>query len=465
MITYDERGNVIIRPQAGRQEAFMATPADIAVYGGSAGGGKTWSLIAEPLRHVDNGGFGAVFFRRTYPEITGERGPWDESMELYPFFGSDAKVGRLEHNFPSGARVSFRHLQREEDKYSYQGAQIALILFDQVERISQSTFFYMLSRNRSMCGVTPYVRASCNPDADSWLADFLSWWIADDGYADLSREGLIRWFIRASDEQIVWADTPQELTAKYPGSLPKSVTFIPASVYDNAILLANNPEYLANLMALPLVDRLRLLGDERRGGNWKIREEAGKVFNRDWFEIVQAIPAGGVEVRFWDLAATKKKLKGEDPDFTASIKMRKVHGVFYISDCTNDLHGPTEADRAMRNRAAQDHRAATESDTRYMVRWEREPGASGKRDTVRISQMLARFDAKGIPPQGDKITRAKPLAAQAEAGNVKLLAAPWNEMLLDHLHNQPEIAKDDMMDAGSGAYNVLSRVGTVRRFA
>ncbi len=323
----------------------------------------------------------------------------------------------------------------------------------------------MLSRNRSLCGIRPYVRASCNPDADSWLADFLSWWIADDGYADLSKEGIIRWFIRGIDEQITWADTRQELTDQFPGLLPKSVTFIPSTIYDNRILLENDPGYLANLMALPLVDRLRLLGDKKRGGNWKIRPEAGKVFNRDWFEIVQAIPAGGIEVRFWDLAATKKEIKGQDPDFTASIRMRKVHGVFYISDCTAHLYGPTEANRAMKNRASQDFQAATETDTRYMVRWEREPGASGKRDSAALSKMLAKYDAKGIPPQGDKIVRANPMAAQAEAGNVKVLAGPWNERFLDHMHNQPEIDKDDIMDASSGAYNCLARVGTVRRFA
>lgn len=465
MITYDERGNIAIKPQDGRQENFMATSADVAFYGGSAGGGKTWALVAEPLRHRKNPEFGAVFFRRTYPEIMAEQGPWDESMNLYPLVGADPKPYRLEYSFPSGARISFRHLQREKDKFNYQGAQIALILFDQVERVSQSVFFYMLSRNRSMCGIRPYIRASCNPDADSWLADFLSWWIADDGYADLSREGKIRWFVRTNDEQIVWADSRGELTSKYPKLIPKSVTFIPSTIYDNKILLEHDPGYLANLMALPLVDRLRLLGDPKRGGNWKVREEAGKVFNREWFEIVPAVPAGGIECRFWDLAATEKKLKGQDPDFTAGVRMRKAHGVYYILDCVAVRKGPAEVDRMIKNLATQDRQAAQESDTRYMVRWEREPGASGKRESFRMTQMLAGFDARGIPSQGDKVTRAKPLAAQAEAGNVKLLAGPWNEQFLNHMHNQPEIPHDDIMDASSGAFLALSHVGGVRKFA
>ena len=298
---------VEIKPQEGRQENFMATPADLAFFGGSAGCGKTWALLLEPVRHIDNSGFGAIFFRRTYPEITVQDGPWDESHKIYPLLNAEAKLGRLEWHFPSGARVSFRHLGREDDKYSYQGAQIPLLLFDQAERFSGSQFFYMLSRNRSMCGVRPYVRGSCNPDPDCFLREFLDWWIADDGYADLSREGKIRWFIRAGDERLIWADTKEELKAEYPHLFPLSVTFMPASVYDNKILLANNPGYLANLQALPLVDRERLLGDAKRGGNWNVREEAGKLFNRAWFEIVDAVPAGGIEVRFWDFAATEKR--------------------------------------------------------------------------------------------------------------------------------------------------------------
>ena len=68
---------LIIRPQPGPQEAFFSTPADICLYGGSAGGGKSWSLLAEPLRHIHNPKFSAVIFRRYADEITMEGGLWD----------------------------------------------------------------------------------------------------------------------------------------------------------------------------------------------------------------------------------------------------------------------------------------------------------------------------------------------------------------------------------------------------
>lgn len=458
----------MIRPQPGPQERFLSIPptVDIAIYGGAAGGGKTWALLLEPLYHVDNPGFGAVIFRRTFSEIRQEGGMWEESEKIYPNTGAQPSPGKFLWTFSSGARTRFAYLQHEKDKFAYQGAQISLLAFDQLEHFSKSSFFYMLSRNRSLCGVRPYVRATCNPDADSWLAGFLSWWIAPDGYADPDRAGKVRYFIRVSEE-LEWADDAEMLLERHAGylsgldadprTLVKSAAFMPANVYDNKILLERNPEYLANLLALPLVDRERLLK-----GNWKVRAEAGKLFNRAWFSIVPGILPGGVECRFWDFGATEKKLKGDDPDFTAGVKMRLVKGTYCITDCVAERLGPADADRLVLNLAQQDRAAAQRTGTRYMVRWEIEPGASGKRDDARLRKMLAGFDAAGVRPQGDKVTRAKPLAAQSEIDNVKLVEGDWNERWLTHMHHQPDFSHDDIMDASSGAFNALTETGWVR---
>ena len=73
-------------PQEGPQDRFSSCSADIAIYGGQAGGGKTWALLMEPLHHVSTvPGYGAVIFRRTYKQVTMEGGMWDESMNIYPF--------------------------------------------------------------------------------------------------------------------------------------------------------------------------------------------------------------------------------------------------------------------------------------------------------------------------------------------------------------------------------------------
>jgi Terminase large subunit, T4likevirus-type, N-terminal len=89
---------------------------------------------------------------------------------------------------------------------------------------------------------------------------------------------------------------------------PISVTFIPAKVFDNPALLQVNPEYLAWLLSLPLLERERLLG-----GNWKIRPAAGLYFKREWCAVSDAAPADLDIVRYWDLAATEKT-EHNDPD-------------------------------------------------------------------------------------------------------------------------------------------------------
>jgi hypothetical protein len=227
-----------VRPQPGPQERFLSSPADIAIYGGAAGGGKSWALLLEALRHINNPAFGAVFFRRTTVQIKNEGGLWDESMALYPGAGGAPKEHVLSWTFPSGANVSFAHLEYDKTVYNWQGSQIPLICFDELTHFTARQFWYMVSRNRSMCGVRPYIRASCNPDPDSWLAEFLSWWIDQEtGYAIPERSGVIRYFTRI-DDQIIWGDTREELSQRLkinPEEI-KSFTFISASILAKAAL-------------------------------------------------------------------------------------------------------------------------------------------------------------------------------------------------------------------------------------
>src|SRR5216684_3798947 len=169
---------VTISAQPGPQTEFLRTPADICIYGGAAGGGKTVGLILEPLRHVGRvANFTAVFFRRTTPQITNPGALWDESLNFYPRVGGTPHLGVREWRWPRAGKIKFSHLQFETTVYDWQGAQITLICFDELTHFTAHQFFYMVSRNRSTCGVRPYIRATCNPDADSWVADFLAWWI------------------------------------------------------------------------------------------------------------------------------------------------------------------------------------------------------------------------------------------------------------------------------------------------
>lgn len=120
----------VLRPQAGPQEAFLASPADITIYGGAAGGGKTYALLLETLRHVDNPGFGAVIFRRQSTQIMAEGGLFDTAVEIYSQLGADIKLTPSPSaTFPSGAKISFRHLGNDKEVSAWQGSQICLICY------------------------------------------------------------------------------------------------------------------------------------------------------------------------------------------------------------------------------------------------------------------------------------------------------------------------------------------------
>lgn len=455
---------MIIQPQPGPQMEFLNTVADIAIYGGSAGSGKSFAATMEPLRHLNNSEFGSITFRRTSPEITAEGGLWHEAGKIYPAFGARPNQNFLTWTFPSGMSAGYAHLQHLKHIYAWQGAQVPLFIFDELTHFEKLQFFYMLTRNRSMSGVPGYMRATCNPDADSWVAELIAWWIDQNtGYPLQERSGRLRWFIRVG-EVLKWGDSFEEACSYHPNPkqaielrMAKSLTFIPATIHDNPIMMRENPQYMANLLMQDLVTRERLLA-----GNWKIRPSAGKIFNRGWFKPIGVAPKGGVMCRFWDLAASVKKMDKDDPDFTAGVLIQlTLNGDIIIHDSIAELMSPAEVNTTMKNVSWQDYMYAKRHGCTYMVRWEEEGGASGKRDSYALFKLLAGLDCKGERPDGDKITRAKPLAAQALAGNVAILNGPWNERYLQHMHNQPEWSHDDEMDGSSGAYNALIKVRPV----
>lgn len=272
-------GTEIIRPQKGFQMKFLSNPADIVIGGSAAGVGKTFGLLLEPLRNINRvKGFGGVIFRRTTPQIRNEGGLWDTSMTIYPFVNSKPRESNLEWIFPNGNKLKFSHLEYEKDKLNWQGSQIPFIGFDELTQFTESQFFYLISRNRSACGVKPYARATCNPDPDSWVANFISWWIDQDtGYPIKERDGVVRYFIK-NGENYIWGDSYEEVKEKAwyflkemveesglePSNFIKSLSFVSGSVYDNKKLLEKDPNYIANLLSQDEETQSQLLK-----GNWK----------------------------------------------------------------------------------------------------------------------------------------------------------------------------------------------------
>jgi predicted phage terminase large subunit-like protein len=442
-------GKQTIRPHPGPQEMFLSTPADIAIYGGAAGGGKSWALLLECLRHSGTRGFSAVVFRQTSKQVRTAGSLWDESMKLYPQAGGTPREYMLEWTFPSGARISFAHMDHESTKLEYQGSQITLICWDELTHFSETQFWYLLSRNRSMCGVRPYVRATTNPDADSWVASLISWWIDQEtGFPIRERAGVLRWFIRLNNE-VIWDDDPEALRRRFPDNEPKSLTFIPAALDDNPTLTKTDPGYRANLQALPLVEQQRLLG-----GNWKIRMIAGMFFQVSKIQVVQVEPAGLECCRGWDLAATKGS-----GDWTVGIKVgRGNDGLFYICDMIRGQWEANERDQHILQAAQMDGFGC-------MVRLPQDPGAAGKSEAQRLTRMLAGYNVKCEPISGDKEVRARGVAAQINGGTFRMVSAHWNRGLLERLDAFPtKGVPDDDVDALADAFNSVLELANLSAF-
>jgi len=475
----------VIGPQAGPQTDFLASEADIILFGGGAGGGKTAALVLESMRNIGVENFGAVIFRRTSTQIRSQGGLLDETKSFYPLVGGQLKDSKLKWIFPSGAQIDLRYLEYEKDVLNYMGSQVALLAFDELTHFSKHTFFYMLSRNRSTCDVKPYVRATCNPDSTSWVAEFIEWWIGEDGYPIPERAGKIRYFRRFEDV-MYWGDTKEELLATDSGYLSekaeldkgkrrkfykehlqdlkdkyyndyKSMTFIPSLVTDNKILLDKNPSYMANLKALPLVEKEQLLY-----GNWKIKSSAGKFFCKDWFKKVVNLPPMTKDsriIRYWDFAATKPSKANRDPDWTVGVRMRKDKddSNFYIDDIVMIRDNPGEVERLFLGTCMKDRQEINEEcpEAGYAVRFEEEGGASGKAESYRIKRLLMGYDVNSVKSNRNKETRARALAVQSESGNIVIKEAPWNEKFLTtmHLFTDDASKHDDIVDASSGAFN------------
>jgi predicted phage terminase large subunit-like protein len=467
------------KPQDGPQKQFYESDVDVVIYGGAAGGGKSFGLLldfAKP-QYIKTNLYRGVIFRKSYPELLAPLGLVDESYGLYSDLGGQfvAKPNPVWRWNAYGSKIEFRHLQHEKTKYQYKGAQFTRLGFDELagdetQGFSEDQFFYMLSRNRSMCGIKPQTRATTNPDPDSWVARFIQWWWdPKDGYAIPERSGVVRYFLRIN-QVIYWADDKESLITEFrdeldeiceqsfglvkPQDLIKSFTFICSSVFDNRLLLDKNPGYLAELNAQHNVEKERLLF-----GNWKIRFAAGLVFSGEWFKVIdyKDLPCEPlIKIRFWDLAATSREDAGKKTCSTAGCLMAMIGTNIYILDLLVFQRKAGEVFEAIKGTAIADG-------INTKIRYELEGGASSKileSDFAGELQSVNReFDIRAIKPDKSKLQRALPLATQAQQGHVFLIRGDWNGQFLSAVESFDGLFKatvNDIVDSATGAYEQVT---------
>ena len=430
-----------IFPQMGPQYNFCASQARVCIYGGAAGGGKSYGLLMDAVGAVGDPTYNAMIFRRKYTEIILPGALWDTSVSLYGRAGGVPSRGRTEWQWSGGGKIKFTHLNQEDNVHDHQGGQYCYIGFDELPEFTLYQFCYLITRNRPPdgCNIAPRVRGTCNPDADSWVAEFLSWWWdASTGYAIPERSGVLKWFI-IEDNKPVWvADNYRDKD----GNAPMSCTFIAASLDDNPILTKRDPTYKANLAGKDRVTRERLLH-----GNWLITY-GGNMFDPLWFGIVEDYPRGGRIVRYWDFAASEVDDKTKnDPDWTAGALCTIVDGVLYICDMQAFRETPGTAEKLVRSAAEYDGPAVEQW-------WEEEKGSSGKYASEYMRKVFHGYEAHADPVSGSKVERAKPWSSWAEFKRVKLVRGDWNRRFLGRAGKFPD-GKRDEIDAVSGAFKVL----------
>ena len=441
-----------IQPQVGAQTKFLSNNSDICIFGGAAGGGKSIALLIEPLRHIHNPKFGGVIFRREAKELTMEGGLVSKALSIYPQVGGVYRSQPTpSFTFASGARISFGHLNQETEVLAWKGSEICYLAFDEVDGFSEFQFDYMLSRNRSTCGVRPYVRASVNPNADSWVAKYLSWWIDQDtGYPIQEHGGKIRYLIRVDGER-KWGSSKEELVAQYNCDYdePKTVSFVPARIIDNPILLKRDPGYLANLKGMTRVERARLLD-----GNWKIRPSAGDYFPRDAVTIIDWVPNDVVKwVRSWDLAASEEG-ESRDPDWTVGILLgRLANGKIVVADVVRVRRKADAVQTLIRTLAAKDGHET-------WVSLPQDPGSAGKAEKESYMKLLSGYTVLTRTINKNKVliasSGADSPAALWQRGEIEIVRASWNKDFLDECDSFPtKGVHDDQIDALSSGCRAL----------
>ena len=256
--------NVIFKANEGPQTDFLAAPETDVLYGGAAGGGKSYAMLIDPLRYAHRAAHRALILRRSMPEL---RELIDKSRELYPRAFPGCKYREVEKlwNFPSGAKVEFGFLERDADVYRYQGQAYSWIGFDEITHLpTEFGWNYLASRLRTTDPeITPYMRCTANPGGvgANWVK-----------------------------KRYIDPNPPHE---SFTGDDGLSRKFIPARLDDNPYL-ATDGRYEQMLKALPDVQRRQLLE-----GNWDIAEGAAFTeFNNEMHVITPfAIPIGWERVK------------------------------------------------------------------------------------------------------------------------------------------------------------------------
>jgi predicted phage terminase large subunit-like protein len=413
------------------QEAFLLLRQLEALFGGAAAGGKTVAQLMAAIQYLDVPGYHALLLRPSVTELqlpgglielshdwlAGTRAVWSGELKRWRFPGpGPAGAG--------GGSLGFGYLADLGDVGRYAGTSYSFVGFDELVRFSEQQYLRMFRVLRQPGeGQGTSLRA---PDG--------------------TRLGDVPVRMRATSNPGGSGHGWVKTRFVDPATRAEGAIFLPSRLEDNPFI--NRKAYLESLTKLPGSERERLLR-----GDWEITDD-GELFQRSWFEVIDAgqVTAGTRAVRYWDLAGTEPGAAAPDPDFTVGLRLElDRNGTFYVRHIVRVRKAPGAIERLVAATAREDG-----TDVQIVI--EQEPGAAGVALIDRYKREVLRgYVVRSDRPSGAKDVRARPVAAAAENGLVKIIRGPSLLDFLDEISAFPHAPHDDCVDALAGAHAALAK--------
>ena len=218
-----------------KQDLFINSKAFETLFGGAAGGGKSYGQLVDALLYaLKYPKSKQIIFRRTFPDL--ERSIIRTSLEFYPKEVASYNSSKHIWRFKNGSIIDFGYIDNENDVYQYQSAEYDVIRFDELTHFTEYMYVYMISRCRGANPYPKYIKSSTNPGGvgHSWVKE---------RFIDIGEPNTIH-------------------NIKQEDGTTTSRIFIPSLVQDNLFLMANDPDYLRRLQNLPEKEKKALLYGE-----------------------------------------------------------------------------------------------------------------------------------------------------------------------------------------------------------
>lgn len=489
-------------PKSKKHYDFVWSDADITVFGGAAGSGKTWQGLCRFLQFANEPLYRGYVIRKTQASL--KLGAFDTAIRLFSAWDPRVKINRVDMTikFPSGAIIIFKGLDGQASIEYFQGQEISGALVDEATHIKYDEISWLMTRLRTNAAITPSVWFTCNPDPDHFIAEWVDPYLYPKntyktinghlvdvgGRVNPKGNGRKRWYYVIGG-QWYWRDDRDQLIEDFkhmitdPNQVPMSFRFIGATCDDNPILLRDQPTYKSQLLNKTKVEAERLVY-----GNWFIREEGAGYWKHNWCKMITRFPIEEYpddkidkRVRCWDLAYTEPHDANPDPDYTASVLMARTKQGFYIVE---------HVIRARRRAGSLYKYIVDIAKADYKLygvisQYIPEDPAAGKLTYSFIKDYCRQ---KGVfvskvtgNKKNNKLERFKNFAAASENGSVLIYDTKhlkgqkipdcdddmnWNEYYFNELEvfdGSNNVRHDDMVDATSDAFNTLYKRRNIRK--